>query len=90
MSHDQILRIERSGYNSELVHLAVSHDSPQEVLQNDPFGVGTSVHVLDFNRSMALLLGVFSKSATVNRPSEATTDQFLQEVTFNTVGIASR
>ena len=62
-------------------------------MANNPFGVSTSVHALDFDRSMVLLLGVFSRSATVTRPSvsciKAKTDLFLQEVTFNTVGIAS-
>ena len=67
-------------YNSEFAHLAITHGSPQEVCQNDPFGVGTSVHALKFDRLMALLLSVFSRSATVTRPSvsciKAKTDLF--------------
>ena len=67
-------------YNSEFAHLAVTHDSPQEVLQNDPFGVGTTVRAFEFDRLMALLLRVFSRSATTTRPSvsciKAKTDLF--------------
>ena len=48
--------------------------------QNDPFAVGTIVRALEFDRSMALLLGVFSRSATITRPSvpciKAKTDLF--------------
>ena len=60
--------------------LAVTHGSPQEVWQGDPFGVSTSVRALEFDRSMALLLRVFSRSATVTRPTisciKAKTDLF--------------
>ena len=37
--------------------------SPQEVWQNNPFGVGTSVRALN-DWSMVLLLSVFSRSAS--------------------------
>ena len=52
------------------------------------------MHVLEFDRLMALLLRVFSRSTTITKPSlsciEAKTDMFvLQEVTFNTEGIVS-
>ena len=67
-------------YNSKLVYLAVTHGSPQEVWQNDLFGVGTSVRALELDRLIALLLRVFSRSATITRPSlsyiEANTDLF--------------
>ena len=54
--------------------------SPHEVWRNNLFGVGTSVRALKFDRLMALLLRVFSRSTTVTRPSlsciEAKTDLF--------------
>ena len=63
------------------MYLAITHGSPQEVWQNDLFGVGTSVRALELDRLMALLLRVFSRSATVTRPSlsciEAKTDLFI-------------
>ena len=63
------------------MHLAVTDGSPQEAWQNDPFGVGTSVRALEFDRSVALLFRVFSRSATVTGPSvscvKAKTDLFL-------------
>ena len=33
------------------------------------YGVGTSVRALEFDRLMALLLRVFSRSTTITRPS---------------------
>ena len=62
------------------MHLAITHGSPQEVWRNNPFGVGTNVRALEFDNLMALLLRVFSRSATFTRPSfsciEAKTDLF--------------
>ena len=78
-------------YNSELAYLAITHGSPQEVWRNDIFGVGTSVRALEFDRLMALLLRVFSRSATITRLSlsyiEAKTDLFT--MLSDTVGIIS-
>ena len=54
-------------YNNEFAYLAVTCGSPPEVWHNNPFGVGTSIHALGFDRSMALLLGIFGKSATITR-----------------------
>ena len=84
-------------YNSELAHLAITRGSSQEVWRNNPFEVGTSVRALQFDRLMAMLLRVFSRSTTITWPFvsciESKTDLFpmlvLQEVTFNTVGIVS-
>ena len=72
------LSVVASTYNSELGYLTVTHCSPQEVWRNDLFGVGRSVCALEFDKLMALFLGVFSRSATITRPSlsciEAKTD----------------
>ena len=84
-------------YNSEFAHLAVTHGGPQEVWQNDPFGVGTSVRALEFDRLMACYLGYLAGQPPLPGPLFLLSKPklicylhlVLQEVTFNAVGIVS-